>query len=68
MQSSSIRIPALMHDDVVIWDTIAIAEYLNEMFPERGHVAGRTRRPRPLPLDLAAKCTPASRSCARRCR
>src|SRR5664279_4548695 len=27
MQSSSIRIPALMHDDVVIWDTIAIAEY-----------------------------------------
>ncbi len=32
-QSSSIRIPALMHDDVMIWDTIAIAEYLNEMFP-----------------------------------
>src|ERR1700760_2524866 len=36
MQSSSIRVPALMHDDVVIWDTIAIAEYLNEMFPEAG--------------------------------
>jgi glutathione S-transferase len=36
MQSSSIRIPALMHDDVVIWDTIAIAEYLNEMFPNAG--------------------------------
>ena len=33
-QSSSIRVPALMHDDVVIWDTIAIAEYLNEMFPK----------------------------------
>ena len=33
MQSSSIRVPALMHDDVVIWDTIAIAEYLNETFP-----------------------------------
>ena len=33
-QSSSIRIPALMHDDVMIWDTIAIAEYLNETFPE----------------------------------
>jgi glutathione S-transferase len=32
-QSSSIRIPALMHDDVVIWDTMAIAEYLNEAFP-----------------------------------
>jgi glutathione S-transferase len=33
MQSSSIRVPALMHEDVVIWDTIAIAEYLNETFP-----------------------------------
>jgi glutathione S-transferase len=33
MQSSSIRIPALMHDDVMIWDTLAIAEYLNETFP-----------------------------------
>jgi glutathione S-transferase len=36
MQSSSIRVPALMHDDVVIWDTLAIAEYLNEMFPKAG--------------------------------
>ena len=34
MQSSSIRIPALMHDDVMIWDTLAIAEYLNELFPD----------------------------------
>jgi glutathione S-transferase len=34
MQSSSIRVPALMHDEVVIWDTLAIAEYLNEMFPK----------------------------------
>jgi glutathione S-transferase len=33
-QSSSIRIPALMHDGVMIWDTIAIAEYLNETFPD----------------------------------
>ncbi|MFL5257636.1 MAG: glutathione S-transferase N-terminal domain-containing protein, partial [Rhodopila sp.] len=34
LQSSSIRVPALMHDDVVIWDTLAIAEYLNETFPQ----------------------------------
>ncbi len=34
MQSSSIRIPALMHEDVVVWDTLAIAEYLNELFPD----------------------------------
>ena len=34
LQSSSIRIPYLMHGDVMIWDTLAIAEYLNEMFPD----------------------------------
>jgi len=45
MQSSSIRVPALMHHDVVIWDTLAIAEYLNEMFPEAGM----------LPSDHAAR-------------
>src|ERR1700712_4447061 len=33
VESSSIRIPALMHDDVMLWDTLAIAEYLNETFP-----------------------------------
>jgi glutathione S-transferase len=44
-QSSSIRVPALMHDGVAIWDTIAIAEYLNETFPEAGM----------LPADRAAR-------------
>jgi len=34
MQSSSIRIPALKHNGVMIWDTIAIGEYLNETFPD----------------------------------
>jgi glutathione S-transferase len=34
MQSSSIRVPMLMHGDVTIWDTLAIAEYLNESFPK----------------------------------
>ena len=33
LQSSSIRIPSLMHGDVAVWDTLAIAEYLNETFP-----------------------------------
>jgi glutathione S-transferase len=36
LQSSSIRVPALMSQDVVIWDTLAIAEYLNETFPQAG--------------------------------
>ena len=34
LQSSSIRIPYLSHGDVVVWDTLAIAEYLNELFPQ----------------------------------
>jgi glutathione S-transferase len=33
MQSASIRIPCLLHGDVTVWDTLAIAEYLNETFP-----------------------------------
>jgi glutathione S-transferase len=34
MQSASIRIPCLLHGDVTVWDTLAIAEYLNETFPQ----------------------------------
>jgi glutathione S-transferase len=48
MQSSSIRVPALMHDDVVIWDILAIAEYLNEMFPDAGML--------PSDRDARARC------------
>jgi len=33
LQSSSIRIPCLVHRGLRIWDTTAIAEYLNEAFP-----------------------------------
>jgi glutathione S-transferase len=36
MQTSSIRIPMLVHDGVSIWDTLAMAEYLNEMCPDAG--------------------------------
>jgi glutathione S-transferase len=36
MQSSSIRVPCLVHGEVVVWDTLAIAEYLNEVFPNAG--------------------------------
>ena len=32
--SSSIRVPCLRHDGAVVWDTLAMAEYLNEAFPE----------------------------------
>lgn len=36
LQASSIRIPCLLHDGLRIWDTMAIAEYLNEIRPEAG--------------------------------
>lgn len=32
--SSSILVPSLQHGDVKVWDTLAIAEYLNEIKPK----------------------------------
>lgn len=34
LQSSSIRVPCLVHDGIQVWDTLAIAEYLNEVRPQ----------------------------------
>jgi glutathione S-transferase len=34
LRASSIRVPCLIHDGVQVWDTLAIAEYLNELRPE----------------------------------
>jgi glutathione S-transferase len=34
LRSSSILVPTLIHDGITIWDTLAIAEYLNEVRPE----------------------------------
>ncbi len=36
MRTSSILVPCLIHGEVSVWDTLAIAEYLNELFPEAG--------------------------------
>jgi glutathione S-transferase len=33
MRTSSLLVPCLIHGDITVWDTIAIAEYLNETFP-----------------------------------
>ena len=32
----SVRVPRLSHDGVEVWDTLAIAGYLNEIFPDAG--------------------------------
>ncbi|MGY9047760.1 glutathione S-transferase [Puniceibacterium antarcticum] len=34
--SPSVRVPRLTHGTVAVWDTLAIAEYLNETFPDAG--------------------------------
>ena len=34
--SPSVLVPRLTHGDVTVWDTLAIAEYLAEVFPEAG--------------------------------
>jgi glutathione S-transferase len=33
-------VPALRHGGVTVWDTLAIAEYLNEVFPKAGLLPG----------------------------
>jgi glutathione S-transferase len=43
--SPSFRIPKLVHGDVTVWDSLAIAEYLHERFPQAGL----------LPADLQAR-------------
>ena len=43
--SPSFLVPCLSHDGVTVWDTLAIAEYLHELYPEAGV----------LPADRAAR-------------
>ncbi len=38
--SPSILVPCLEHDGVKVWDTLAIAEYLNELKPRAGLLPG----------------------------
>src|SRR5689334_20091817 len=34
--SPSFLVPCLVHDDITVWDTLAIGEYLHELVPEAG--------------------------------
>lgn len=36
MRTSSTLVPCLVHDGFEVWDTLAIAEYLNELAPKAG--------------------------------
>ena len=50
--SPSFLVPCLTHDGIKVWDTLAIAEYLNEVKPGGRAAADGPRRARPLPRDL----------------
>ena len=53
--SSSIRVPALHHNGIEVWDTLAIAEYLAELNPSAGL----------LPADKALRARCRSRTSSR---
>ena len=66
--SPSFLVPCLTHDGLKVWDTLAIAQYLHELYPGCRPAAGRSRRTRPLPLDLRRDAFRLQPICARRCR
>jgi glutathione S-transferase len=64
--SPSFLVPCLEHGKVKVWDTLAIAEYLNEIKP-RQVCCRLTRWRAPIAGRCAARCIRASPTCARRC-
>ena len=58
------KVPALVDDGFVVWDTLAIAEYLAEKFPTKT-LWPQDCRPEPERAACAPRCTAASARCAR---
>lgn len=54
MRASSIRYPALVHDGVKVWDTLGIAEYLADAFPE-SHLLPEGRQERALCRSISGE-------------
>ena len=65
--SPSFLVPCLIHDGIRIWDTLAIAEYLDELKPEAGSSRGIAPSARAAARSRE-KCTRASATCAPHCR
>ena len=65
--SPSFLVPCLTHDGIKVWDTLAIAEYLNELKPDAGSCRRTAPRAR-IAARSPARCIPASATCAPRCR
>jgi len=65
--SPSFLVPCLTHDGVKVWDTLAIAEYVNELKPD-ANLLPTARVARAIAARSPVKCTRASVTCGRRCR
>ena len=66
--SPSFLVPCLTHDGIKIWDTLAIAEYLNEIKPDAGLMPTDRAPTARAAARSPARCIPASAICAPRCR
>ena len=66
--SPSILVPCLTHDGIKVWDTLAIAEYLQRDDARARACCPPTARRARIAARSAARCTRGSRACARRCR
>lgn len=64
--SPSFLVPCLTDNGLKIWDTLAIAEYLHEIKP-KADLFPPTAASAPTADRSAARCTPASPTCARPC-
>ena len=66
--SPSFLVPRLTHNGIKVWDTLAIAEYLHETFPQAGLLPERRGGAHPLPRHVGRDAFRALPICARRCR
>ena len=66
--SPSFLVPCLTHDGIKVWDTLAIAEYLERDSARRPACCRGSRPPARIAARSPARCIPASATCARRCR
>ncbi len=67
MLAPSFLVPRLTHNGIKVWDTLAIAEYLHELFHRPGYCP-RTWWRAPIAARYRARCILGSPICARRCR
>ena len=65
--SPSGRVPVLLHGEVRIWDSLAIAEYLNDLFPDKQLWPAKIEE-RALARSVSSEMHSDSPPCGSRCR